>query len=36
MKDFQFQFDQNNFNSFFPFYILMDNDFSIKSFVDSL
>lgn len=36
MKDFQFQFDQNNFNSFFPFYILMDKDFSIKSFGDSL
>jgi len=32
MKDFQFQFDQNSFNSFFPFYIVMDEDFKIKNF----
>ena len=32
MKDFQFQFDQNSFNSFFPFYIVMDKDFKIINF----
>lgn len=32
MRDFQFQFDQNSFNSFFPFYIVMDKDFKIINF----
>lgn len=36
MKDFQFQFDQNSFNSFFPFYMVMDEDFKIKIFGEKL
>lgn len=36
MKDFQFKFDLNSFNKLFPFYILMDSNFNIKSFGESL
>jgi PAS domain S-box-containing protein len=36
MKDFQFEFDLEGFNKLFPFYILIDNNFNIKSYGKSL
>ena len=36
MKDFQFSFDVDSFNTIFPFYILIEKDLSIKSFGKSL
>jgi PAS domain S-box-containing protein len=36
MKDFQFEFDLEGFNKLFPFYILIDHNFNIKSYGKSL
>ena len=36
MQDFQFSFDVDSFNTFFPFYILVDKELKIKSFGKSL
>ncbi len=36
MKDFKFEFNLDGFNRLFPFYILIDKDFNIKSFGESL
>lgn len=36
MQDFQFSFDVDNFNTIFPFYILLEKDLKIKSFGKSL
>ena len=36
MKDFKFKFDLTDFNKIFPFFILIDTNFKIKYFGDSL